>query len=459
MAKIVSRILAHPQPDPVETGEAEASSHVLPLDYRRWRRRAVARRTSLLNVLRVFTPATGPLRTRSLVENVGRYLASKDMRLLALRRAMSRDSGENPEWEDAFYARWLEYRDGARSMDELNPFKPLREPCLVYDERKRSGGKRRLWKFGTCMTARQLLVSEALKAIYARRVWSQMIFSGGLPVGVADIKEALRNPDLTHYAIVDVAAFFDNVDLQGATQLLPLDRKVLENTLCVSPPSDARVGMNRYARVCVSEVLDVNGRLALPQGAASSPQIAYGLLDQALPVRCLEHSFPYADDLLFLGKSEVDVAAKVSLYEENLVGHPAGPLHLRRVSDGQIMENGSFEFVGLMFDVQDSDRDGLRTVRVEVPMRKRLEFRDRLQESVARDVAKEDSLFSRTREYLAGFLSGVPTDDHEDLVKTACEIAQANGLQASPLISAAARFLTDSEIGRLSARFVVRQPS
>ncbi|QWC88281.1 hypothetical protein [Cupriavidus metallidurans] len=379
------------------------------------------------------------------------------MQLLALRRAMSRDCGKNPEWEDAFYASWLEYQHGARGMDELNPSKPLHESCVVYYERKRSGGMRRLWEFGLCMTARQLLVSEALKAIYARRVWSQMIFNGGLPVGVADIKEALRHPELTHYAIVDVARFFDNVDLRGATQLLPLDRRVLENTLCVSPPSDARVSMNRDTRICVSEVLDVNGRLALPQGAASSPVIAYGLLEQALPVRCLEHSFPYADDLLILGKSEEDVAAKVSLYEENLVRHPAGPLRLRRIDNGEITEDGCFEFVGLMFSVRDCDRGGLRRVRIEVSMGKRFEFRERVQEAVEEDVL--DMELSRTCEYLVGFLSGMPTDDHEYVVETACEIAQANGLQVSLLISAAARFLTDSEIGRLTARLAVRQPS
>lgn len=437
MVTIVRRVRANLSNDRVAANATAASSSVLPLDYRRWRRNKLARQKSLLNALHVFAPATGPLHTRSLEDNVGRYLSSKDMQLLALRRAMSR--GRNPEWED--YARWLEYQNGARSMDELNPSKPLQESCFVRYEHKRSGGTRRLWKFGPCMTARQLLVSEALKAIYAQRVWSQMILDGGLPLGVADIKEALRNPELTHYAIVDVARFFDSVDLRGATQLLPLKGRVLENTLCVSPTSDVRVGMNRYARICVSEAVDVNGRLALPQGAASSPLIAYGLLEQALPVSCLEHSFPYADDLLILGKSEEDVAARVSLYEGNLVRHPVGPLRLRRVDDGEITEDGCFEFLGLVFSVQDGAAGGQRSTCAEVSMEKRFKFRERLQETVAGDAAGRDRSLSRTRKYLAGFLSGMPTDDHEELVKVACEVVQAAGIHQSPLVIAAAAFL------------------
>ncbi|RZF28073.1 hypothetical protein EVC45_20200 [Paraburkholderia sp. UYCP14C] len=200
------------------------------------------------------------------------------------------------------------------------------------------------------------------------------------------------------------------------------------------------MGKNRYARICVSEVVDADGRLALPQGAASSPLIAYGLLEQALPVKYLEHSFPYADDLLITGNSKEDVAAKVSLYEANLVRHPAGPLHLGRVEYGEIADEGCFEFLGLVFSVQSRERSGLRSVRVEVPMEKRFEFRERLQKAVEEDVI--DGATSRTCEYLVGFLSAAPTDDHERLVELACEIAQAAGLQTSPLVAAATRFLS-----------------
>ncbi|PLC40306.1 hypothetical protein C0Q88_23395 [Ralstonia pickettii] len=415
----------------------------------------------MLELIRAAATAPARIRRRELRTRVGRYLASKDMQLLALRRAMSRErSHGDRNWEYAFYTRWLEYNMESRSMEELQPSKPCRESCSVHSQRKRSGGTRRLWKFGLCMTARQLLVCEALSAFYRRRPWSQMLFAGGLPPGVVDIKAALANPALTHYAIVDVTAFFDNVDLRGATCFLPLDRKVMENTLCVSPPADsARGRQTRYARICASEVVDVDRPLALPQGAASSPLIAYGLLEEALPLEDLEHLFPYADDLLILGESEEDVRAKVSRYAANLVRHPAGPLHLGPIEYGEITENARFEFIGVTFHIETTLATEKRRVHAEASTEKRSKLGDRLRHALADDMEARDRLLGKTSDCLVGFLAGVPTDDREQLVELACDVAKTAGCRVFPLVARAERFLTDSEVGRLMARYVGRRLS
>ncbi len=309
------------------------------------------------------------------------------------------------------------------------------------------------------VTARQLLVCEALSAFYRRRPWSQMLFAGGLPAGVADIKAALTNPELTHYAIVDVAAFFDNVDLRGATCCLPLDRKVMENTLCVSPPDDERTHGTRYVRICASEVVDADRPLALPQGAVSSPLIAYGLLEEALPLKDLEHLFPYADDLLIVGESEEDVRAKVSRYATSLVRHPAGPLHLGPIEYGEISEDTCFEFIGVTFHIEDTLATDHRRVRAEASTEKRSKFGDRLRYALADDMEAKDRFLGKTSGCLVGFLAGVPTDDREQLVELACDLAKAAGRRVFPLVAHAERFLTDSEVGRLMARYVGRCPS
>jgi len=457
---IVSRSHARPLPEPVAPVGSDASRDKLPRDYRRWRRLAMRRQREMLELIHAAATAAARTRRRELRTRVGRYLASKDMQLLALRRAMSRErSHGDRNWEHAFYTRWLEYNMESRSMDELQPCKPCHESCFVHPQRKRSGGTRRLWKFGLCMTARQLLVCEALSAFYRRRPWSQMLFAGGLPAGVADIKAALANPALTHYAIVDVAAFFDNVDLRGATCHLPVDKKVMENTLCVSPPADRAGGrQTRYARKCASEVVDVDRPLALPQGAVSSPLIAYGLLEEALPLQDLEHLFPYADDLLIVGESEEDVRAKVSRYASNLVRHPAGPLHLGPIEYGEISEDTCFEFIGVTFHIEDTPATDHRRVRAEASTEKRSKFGDRLRYALTDDMEAKDRLLGKTSGCLVGFLAGVPTDDREQLVELACDLAKAAGRRVFPLVEHSKRFLTDSEVGRLMARYVGQCP-
>jgi hypothetical protein len=450
MAVIVSRVSGVASGGRTDVESKSRDTDALPKDYRSWRRQAFSHRNAMLSSLTLLARKNGAAPTRTLRALVGRYLASKDAQLLALRRAMSRGrDAQDRGWEREFYKRWRQYRQG-RDIDELNPMKPSNERRRTWLQQKNrlGGGDRRLWKFGPCMTSRQLLVAEAMGAIAKRRLWSQTLFDGGRVAAVQQIKEALRDPACTHFAYVDVAGFFDNVDLRGATHLLPIDGKVMENTLCVNSTSSNVEHGNRYMRDSVCDDVAVCRPLALPQGAASSPLIAYWLLEQAFPARDVEHSFPYADDLLMLGESEEDVAAKVSRYESNLVGHPAGPLQLRVLERGETM--GGFEFLGVMFYVEEGE-DMPRVVRTEVTMENGRAFREKVQRTVSHDARTGDRFLSKTCEYLTGFLASMPTDDHECLVRFACDAAKAAGVQASPLLGAGARFLTGAAFERVRA--------
>lgn len=435
----------------------DARANALPREYVAWRRRATAHKEQLRDQIRA---AVRQQRTtcndRALREAVGRYLTSKDTQLLALRRAMSRGPRELGNGRELrFIDTWAAYGSGA-SYSDLHPYMPLSEHRFCRPVVKRSGGTRQIWEFGPKMTARQLLVLEALNPLVENRLSIQMIFSGGRVVGLNDVREALRDPTLSHFATVDIASFFDSVDLQGATQLLPVDRRVLENTLCITSERGSAFVSNSSELSNGAHGLAVCRPLGLPQGAASSSLIAHYLLEWAFERQDYEHLYPFADNLLILGSSKEDVAAKVSRYESSLVRHPAGPLRLGTIECGTITRPEGIEYLGVEFQVRDSGFSPMRKVTANVTAANHAAFAENIATRVAQDGRSQDASVPRTREFINGFLGAMPTDDHKHFIEMAANLVRASGFSPSFLIESSSRFVTPDELSALRLKYRTR---
>jgi hypothetical protein len=275
--------------------------------------------------------------------------------------------------------------------------------------KKSDGGFRKTWRFGLMMRARHILVKEALTPLLEGRIWRQMCFDGGRLVGLNDVRNALRDSRYSHFAHVDIASFFDSVDLRGATHLLPLHRRVMENTLCVRPQDWSATLKECGRSLSTDGDIDVRRPLALLQGAASSPLIAYYLLEFAF--EGMQDVFPYADNMLILGSSREEVDAKVSCYRSALLGHPVGPLHLRAVEFGEVTRSDGLDYLGVNFATTDTGYAAYRPVTATVSASTLSSFLERLDARLMRHTAGNVLMLEMACKSLRGFMLAMPTDD------------------------------------------------
>ncbi|QGZ62473.1 RNA-dependent RNA polymerase family protein [Paraburkholderia acidisoli] len=412
---------------------APRPAHKLPPGYRKWRREALFHQRVLRgDIEKAALLARDGRGLKQLCVAVGRYLASDDTQLLALRQVFSQGEPRGSNWEHSFVSHWD--GRGEELRRKLHPGWPSAESRVPKYVPKADGAKRLTWRFGPSMRARHVLVKQALEPLIAARLWKQMLNDGGRVPGLYEVREALGDPAISHYASVDVKAFFDSVDLRRATQILPLTRQVLENTVCMRPEDWARAQSNGAPPSIASCSVAARRPLALLQGAASSPLIAYYLLESAFAG--IEDVFPYADNALILGYSPEDVDAKVSRYRSNLVEHPVGPLQLGSIERGEVTCAGGFDYLGVNFETSDNQYGERRHVRLTVSESTLDAFFKKFDAWLASDKRNNDRSLSRASRALRGFIIAMPTDDRAAVLQSALQLAQRRGVGIQPLTDA-----------------------
>ncbi|MBB5409143.1 hypothetical protein HDG34_003080 [Paraburkholderia sp. HC6.4b] len=188
----------------------------------------------------------------------------------------------------------------------LDPSVPCLEPFYRRGKSKGDGRWRTFYTFGIVRSTRQRLVDAALAAASCRMYRGQALYGGGMSTVVETITQMLKdNPLLTHCAKVDIRNCFDNIRLDLAQEVLPLTPKVIQHTVAIDVKEaiDQRERDHRryehYLRRC-DEFFASGPSLALPQGAASSPLVAYWLIEAGLPPLPPGRVFSYGDDLFVL---------------------------------------------------------------------------------------------------------------------------------------------------------------
>jgi hypothetical protein len=313
------------------------------------------------------------------------------------------------------------------------------EPFYRRGKSKGDGRWRTFYTFGIARFTRQRLVDAALAAASFRMYRGQASYGGGMSTVVETITQMLKdNPLLTHCAKVDIRNCFDNIRLNLAHEVLPLTPKVIQHTVAIDVKEaiDQRERAHRryehYLRRC-DESFASGPSLALPQGAASSPLVAYWLVEAGLPPLPPGRVFSYGDDLFVLGESQDDVSAQVCRFQQFFERHPAGPLRIdweepRDLRDG-------IEFLGIEFKRIQLTTSEARSylVSARLPREARTQFLDSVRWRAEQGQACGDRALSDASRYVRSFLGNLSTHDRVELLVAARLIIEDLGVDATPI--------------------------
>jgi hypothetical protein len=417
-------------------------------DFRRWLRRIQLRHNSLRDDIFLNRPMSIYEKpTRSLRRAVTRFFRSHDVQWRQFHDAWMRGGDSKTqtiaERQASFYEFWRSSSDGSTLPWELDPSKQCDETFSARSQEKKIGGWRTVYKFGLVRSTRHRMVLTALRAAAATCSGFNYVQSGGLAQLAKDVTRAIREtPGLNSFASFDIRTCFDAVDLSDAHLVLPVGRKVVQQTIAIDPreaidqrlPEHRRFSV-RYHFLYRSQSFATRSPLALPQGAASSPIVAYTLIQAGCPPLPYDRVFQYGDDCLILGTSQQDVEAQSTLLTTQLERHAAGPLQLHMQDSGRL-EDGA-QFVGLCV-LAKPGRPGSQgngfpwesdsafvSVRVGTEARER--FRAIFRNKIALGIASHDFDLTEACSYAKHFLLSKPTDDRFELLNEACGIARDLG--------------------------------
>lgn len=417
-------------------------------EFQRWRRLAVRRHGELIEAirrksLRLTTDRPG----RALKDAVKSFLRSRLVQFDVLHDTWLDGDGPFghqtlPERQASFYVRWRDWRDGGELLQwPLDPSAACPEPFYRRGKPKRDGRWRTFYTFGIARTTRQRLVHLALTAATCNQYRVQALCRGGMSVVVDEVTRMLRdNPLLTHCAKIDIRDCFDNIRLGSAHEVLPLAPKVIQQTVAINVKEaiDQREREHRrhdrYIRRC-DELFASGPSLALPQGAASSPLVAYWLIEAGLPPLSPDREFVYGDDLLVLGESQDDVSAQVCRFRRLFERHPAGPLQIKHAQPEPRDVRDGFKFLGIEFRRVERTVDGTGSyfVSARLPAEARAQFLDNVRSRGSQARECGDNELSNASSYVRGFLGSRPTDDRVELLLAACAVIEELGIDSAPI--------------------------
>ncbi|MDO3621829.1 hypothetical protein Q3O98_12030 [Ralstonia pseudosolanacearum] len=387
--------------------------------------------------------------SKTLRDRVDRFLRAPDVHLFYLHKEMMRAggvlSGHTLEARQAaFFGLWRVVREGGSLPRELNPSKACGEPFNMCSQRKSSGrGWRTVYKFGIARCVRQQIVNDALMAASASQYRTQFMYTeGGRHEAIRAIETVVdSDPSLTHWAKLDLANCFDNINLSRAHEVLPVKRKVVQHTISINQQEaiDRRQLEHLQFERSKQILLDsLSGSdywpsassypLTLPQGAATSPRVAYWLIERGLPPLNPAREFMYGDDLLILGQTTQEVSVRASMFRELFRRHAAGPLQLI----GEVGElAGGVEFLGM--HISRAEHHSLFTGKqatyaaVDLADGARERFLAKVRAKIQSGVASGDVALTEACRYIERFLNALPTGNRMPLVLAACAVARQCG--------------------------------
>ncbi|MFL9904781.1 hypothetical protein [Paraburkholderia sp. RL17-337-BIB-A] len=396
---------------------------------------------------------------KQLRERVDRFMRSYEVQWWHLHSEWMRKGGalkgvEMIARRATFFELWKAANEGCPLPWELDPGKACSEGFARHEMPKRGGrGSRRCFSFGVAGRTRQKIVDAALKAAGCGLCRAQFIYAeGGRLEAIDEIARAINaNPMLSHYAKLDLANCFDNIDLARAHEFLPVRRKVVQHTIGIDrreasgrrnhgrvlyPTSTVASALHRTSSddaesvsiLSPDKVLDhlaIRYPLLLPQGAACSPRVAYWLIEKGLPPLDPARAFMYGDDLFLLGQSEREVRAEASWFGTLFSTHAAGPLPVGRVEIGATAGGAGFLGIEIIHEQVSPPLPGLRVsaVALSVNEESRRRFMENARELISRGVAYGDESLSEARVLIQGFLNAAPRQDRISLFLEVLQIA------------------------------------
>jgi hypothetical protein len=405
-------------------------------ELRRWLSHARSHRA---RSLRQFTQmaATRGWRSSVLRHRLSVLLASPTLYWLSFYEASRADS--SVFWRNRFI------REELVSLGDkdarLDPAEPCHEPFDLTLIAK-SSGFRPIYDEGPRMRGRRRQIANLMTAMLRPGYFVCQAMHSGRPrkAMLNEIRARCAEPDGRYFAVTDVRNFFGSISHCYLFEWLPFPEAVITNSV-IHPfekgetprPSEQRSETDMT--VGRASYLDISGhgtRRGVPQGASSSPIIAYALLEAAIrPLKLAGSIFQWADDIVIFGRSLRDVEDRMLQLSQVLREHRAGPLSLGKSQVGET--RGGFDFNGHRFA---RSRDEVRTA---LTIEARDRFFDRLTECIDRDARNQDTTFRRAILFLEGWREQTICDELPDLYSCALTA-----------IDQAADKLPDSRFGSLA---------
>ena len=381
-------------------------------ELRRWLSHARSHRAKSLRQLTQMA-ATRGWRSSVLRHRVSVLLASPTLYWLSFYEASRADSSITRRNQFIF--------DELMSLGErdqrLDPSAPCREPFDLTLVGK-SSGFRPIISEGPRMRARRKMIS----ALMAAMLRPQYFVCQGMQTGrsrkamLNTIRARCTEPDGRYFAVADVQSFFGSIPHDYLFDWLPFPEAVITHSV-IHPfekgeitrvPIQKSGADTKIGRASYKEVSEQGTRRGVPQGASSSPIIAYALLEAAIrPLKLAGSIFQWADDIVIFGRSLRDVEDRMLQLRQVLREHRAGPLLLGKSQIGESC--GGFDFNGHRF------AGGQGGVRTALTSQARERFFDRIAECIARDLRNQDTTFRHAILFLEGWREQTICDEVADL--------------------------------------------
>lgn len=255
----------------------------------------------------------------------------------------------------------------AQLANRLDPFRPVYEHVKRRWVAKPQTRMRAVQSFGPLKRAHQLFVADVVRALHPPRA-NQFLFHGGIPAALKAVEAAYRG-GMSHAVELDVTDFYGSIqhtDLAGALRPLPgavVRNVVFDETIRVM--ADVPTGPRRTT---VSGPPPLNDAYGLPLGAASSPIVGEVMIGRLLATPEIDFGsdiIAYADNLLVLGRSEQEAAARADHLATVATSAACGSLRLREKGRGHMLRFGTAEgdqfmagvpFVGQLGHVDEEGR-------------------------------------------------------------------------------------------------------
>ena len=250
----------------------------------------------------------------------------------------------------------------------LNPWEGTDEPVTVYAKPKKDKPNdcRLIYEFGIRNRALQYLTQELLSSVAQPRPY-QFLLGGGRDAAGKAVQQNLIS-GYVWIAHMDVQNFYPSFDGSRLAQFLPVDERVVRHVLLprhlnlvpggtlahpygnCSNPTEAALDPN-YLWEKLAESFAFDPRQGIPQGSAASPYVAELVLSAIDLPQCGRICI-FADNILLMAVTEIDLQAMMKALCSALECHPVGELWL----DLKCATHASkgFDFLGYRISAENS---------------------------------------------------------------------------------------------------------
>lgn len=225
-------------------------------------------------------------------------------------------------------------------------------PAIVHNIPKPSGGVRQIVAFDITDKARQIAAARSYGAAVAFHPNQFGVPGRGVAHAVKAISDLIKTGRYTHAQELDISNCFGSVRAEKLTETWGVPETIVREIL-TTRGKEERQEIRHSQRMRHAGPTETDRMHSLPQGAASSPLFAYGLLAPVIRTFDQLHGdevavINYCDNFLILGRSVAATRDAAKTLTRLLEEHPAARFVLARKMHVRPLSRG-INFAGYRF--------------------------------------------------------------------------------------------------------------